>query len=59
MFTNIRGDLELSGADDKAFISRVHVADIVNVINCSMLSPNPGAIINVADDLPTTRYEVS
>lgn len=53
-----RGDLELCGGDDKAFISRIHVADIVNVIKCSMMSPNPGGIYNLADDMPSTRYEV-
>ena len=53
-----KGDLELSGADDKAFVSRVHVADIINVIKCSMMNPIvEGSIYNVADDLPSTRYE--
>lgn len=56
--TKYNGDLEACGGDDKQFISRIHVADIVNTLKCSMLHPNPGSIYNVADDLPSTRYEV-
>ncbi len=33
--------------------SRVHVADIVQTLWCSMINPRPGSIYNVADDLPT------
>lgn len=33
--------------------SRVHVADIVQTLWCSMSNPRPGEIYNVADDLPT------
>jgi hypothetical protein len=53
-----RGDLELCGGDDVAFISRVHVSDISNILRCSMRKPVPGSILNIADDFPSTRYEV-
>jgi hypothetical protein len=33
--------------------SRIHVADIVQTLWCSMGSPQPGAIYNVADDEPS------
>lgn len=38
--------------------SRVHVDDIVNVMRASMAKPNPGAVYNVADDLPCPSPEV-
>ena len=56
--TKHNGDLASCGGDDKQFVSRIHVADIVNTLKCSMLHPNPGCVYNVADDLPSTRYEV-
>ncbi|CAM9379724.1 unnamed protein product, partial [Discosporangium mesarthrocarpum] len=51
------GDIRLAGADDGTHVSRVHVHDIVNVLEASVEAPDPGTIINVADDLPSTRYE--
>lgn len=33
--------------------SRIHVADVVQVLQASMSAPEPGAIYNVCDDLPT------
>lgn len=40
-------------------VSRIHVADIVSVVEASIERPEPGMVMNVADDLPSTRYEVS
>ena len=39
-------------------ISRIHAADIVGVLEASIEQPDPGIVVNVADDLPSTRYEV-
>jgi nucleoside-diphosphate-sugar epimerase len=33
--------------------SRIHVDDIVQALWCSMKTPNPGSVYNVADDEPT------
>ncbi|CAM9092165.1 unnamed protein product [Chrysoparadoxa australica] len=52
------GDIRLAGADDETFVSRIHVADIVRVLEASMMRPETGRVINVADSLPSTRYEV-
>ena len=38
--------------------SRIHVADIVNVLTASMERPNPGAVYNVADDEAAPSHEV-
>lgn len=38
--------------------SRVHVADIVQVLRASMARPNPGAVYNVCDDDPGPPWEV-
>lgn len=46
-------------ADDVTFISRIHVEDIIQVLLASMKNPTPGEIYNVADDLPSTRFDVS
>ena len=37
--------------------NRIHVDDIIQVLHASMLAPNPGAIYNLADDLPSTYEE--
>ncbi len=39
--------------------SRIHVADIANVVMASMARPNPGAVYNLADDAPATASEVT
>jgi len=52
------GDLDAAGAEDGLFISRIHVDDICRVLSASMYRPNPGMLVNVADDLPSTRYDV-
>lgn len=52
------GDIRLAGSDDGTMVSRIHVADIVSVVEASIERPDPGIVINVADDLPSTRYEV-
>jgi nucleoside-diphosphate-sugar epimerase len=38
--------------------SRIHVADIVQVLGASMAWPNPGAVYNVCDDDPAPPWEV-
>jgi nucleoside-diphosphate-sugar epimerase len=38
--------------------SRIHVADIVQVLRASMARPNPGAVYNVCDDDPAPPWEV-
>lgn len=52
------GDLSLCDADDITYISRVHVDDVATILMTSMTNPEPGAVYNVADDLPSTRYDV-
>ena len=37
--------------------SRIHLADLVNVLKASMSRPDPGAIYNVADDLAAAPAE--
>jgi len=44
--------------EGKRFTSRVHVDDIVAVLQASMASPQPGRIYNVVDDDPAPRHEV-
>lgn len=38
--------------------NRIHIDDVVQTLIASINKPNPGAIYNVADDEPTTSYEV-
>jgi nucleoside-diphosphate-sugar epimerase len=38
--------------------SRIHVEDIANVLEASIARPRPGAIYNVADDMPAPAHEV-
>jgi nucleoside-diphosphate-sugar epimerase len=38
--------------------SRIHVADIVQVLHASMARPNAGAVYNVCDDDPAPPWEV-
>lgn len=54
-----KGSIDQCGADDLKFVSRIHVDDIVSIVLASMLFPSPGEVYNVADDLPSTRYDVS
>ncbi|MES0828272.1 SDR family oxidoreductase [Ruegeria sp. SCP11] len=42
---------------DQVF-SRIHVADIAQVLAASMAAPNPGAIYNVCDDEPVPPQDV-
>eukprot|EP01039_Chlorochromonas_danica_P000247 gene247-265_t len=44
--------------DDVTFVSRVHVDDIVRILYASMNHATPGEVYNVADDLPSTRFDV-
>lgn len=41
--------------DDIQWVSRVHVDDICGVVLSSMERPRPGAIYNVADEMPAPR----
>ena len=38
--------------------NRIHVADIVQALIASMNRPNPGAIYNLSDDMPSPSHEV-
>lgn len=38
--------------------SRIHVADIANVLKASMAQPNPGGVYNVCDDDPSEPSDV-
>ncbi len=40
------------------YFSRIHVADIMQVLTASIQSPNPGRSYNVVDDLPTANAKV-
>jgi nucleoside-diphosphate-sugar epimerase len=40
------------------YFSRIHVADIVEVVLASINAPNPMSIYNVADDKPAPSHEV-
>ncbi|TMW56965.1 hypothetical protein Poli38472_002890 [Pythium oligandrum] len=39
--------------------NRIHVDDIVNILEASAAKPNPGAVYNVADDEPAPAEEVT
>lgn len=43
---------------DNVVFSRIHVADIAQVLKASMKTPHPGRIYNVADNLPAPSHEV-
>ena len=53
-----KGDMSQCGADDQLCISRIHVSDIVQVLLASMENPSAGTVLNVADDLPSSRFDV-
>ncbi len=38
--------------------SRIHVEDIAHILKASMLTPTPGEIFNIADDLPAESKEL-
>lgn len=40
------------------YFSRIHVEDIVGILQASMQNPAPGTIYNVCDDLPSSAMEV-
>lgn len=52
------GDMNQCGPDNITYISRIHLSDLTNVIIASMNNPSPGLILNVADDMPSTRFDV-
>lgn len=52
------GDMLKCNPDDKNMISRIHIADIVSFLMVSIYQPLPGLKVNLADDLPSTRYDV-
>lgn len=43
----------------KQYFGRIHVEDIATVLRASMERPNPGAVYNVADDLPAPPQDVA
>ncbi|XP_073124103.1 uncharacterized protein [Henckelia pumila] len=42
----------------KSHTSRIHVADVCQALNASILRPSPGKIYNIVDDDPAPRMEV-
>lgn len=38
--------------------SRIHVADIANIVSASINAPSPGSIYNCADDMPEAQHKV-
>ena len=38
--------------------NRIHVDDVVQVLEASIARPHPGAIYNLADDMPSSSHEV-
>ncbi len=38
--------------------NRIHVEDIINTLLASFAKPNPGAVYNLADDVPVSSHEV-
>ncbi|XP_073018827.1 uncharacterized protein [Primulina eburnea] len=42
----------------KNYTSRIHVADVCQALNASVLRPSPGKIYNIVDDDPAPRMEV-
>lgn len=44
---------------ERQFFGRIHVEDIATVLAASMAKPDPGAIYNLADDLPAPPEEVA
>ncbi|KAL3684956.1 hypothetical protein R1sor_002978 [Riccia sorocarpa] len=42
----------------RRFTSRIHVADVCQVLLASMQNPSPGRIYNVVDDFPAPREDV-
>ena len=53
------GDIKQCGVNDHEYTSRIHVSDIATCLRASMGWPSPGEIYNIADDYPSTKYEVS
>lgn len=66
------GDISLCDGDDINIISRIHVHDVTmflvamiksacddNLQSISKSTENSGRIVNIADDLPSSRYDVS
>ena len=56
--TRMRGAAVVAEAED-AYVSRIHVADIVQCLEASIAHPaGGGSVYNVADDRPSSRREV-
>jgi nucleoside-diphosphate-sugar epimerase len=57
-FTQIRAGTARRVIKPGQVFGRIHVADIARVVAASIARPNPGAIYNVADDLPAPPQDV-
>lgn len=55
----VNGDLSQCGADDQLVISRIHIDDVLQILTTSMANPRASLRVNVADDLPASRYDVT
>ena len=57
------GDLTRCSVSSTTLVNRTHVADLATVLYASMTCADQGrnqdSVINVADDLPATQYDVS
>ena len=57
------GDLTRCSVSSTALVNRIHVADLATVVYASMICADKcqaqDTVINVADDLPATQYDVS
>jgi nucleoside-diphosphate-sugar epimerase len=58
VFNRIQNGTAQNIANERIVFSRIHVDDIVEILIKSMLSPHPGEIYNVSDDLPACPQKV-
>ncbi|WP_133131284.1 SDR family oxidoreductase [Legionella yabuuchiae] len=54
----ILSDKSVSIYKPQQFFSRIHIDDVVQILNLSLHHPTPGEIFNVSDDLPAASHEV-
>lgn len=57
-FSKVKSGLARRVIKKNQVFSRIHVEDIAQTLNASILKPNPGAIYNVCDDHPAPPEEV-
>ena len=57
-FSKVKSGLARRVIKKNQLFSRIHVEDIAQTLNASILEPNPGAIYNVCDDYPAPPEDV-